>query len=133
MKKELNFAKLLLETLILTGAVAIIAAAVYFFLVPSHASVSSISGLGIVLSNFIPLPLSAITMILNVVLLIIGFITCGKEFGVKTVYTSIMLPVFLGIFEKVFPNFTSMTDSQELDVLCYVLVVSIGLSTSTQQ
>ena len=128
MKKELNFAKLLLEVLILTGAVAIIAAAVYFFLVPSHASVSSISGLGIVLSNFIPLPLSAITMILNVVLLIIGFITCGKEFGVKTVYTSIMLPVFLGIFEKVFPNFTSMTDSQELDVLCYVLVVSIGLS-----
>ena len=110
MKKELNFAKLLLETLILTGAVAIIAAAVYFFLVPSHTSVSSISGLGIVLSNFIPLPLSAITMILNVVLLIIGFITCGKEFGVKTVYTSIILPVFLGIFEKVFPNFTSMTD-----------------------
>ena len=80
MKKELNFTKLLLEVLILTGAVAIIAAAVYFFLVPSHASVSSISGLGIVISNFIPLPLSAITMILNVVLLIIGFITCGKEF-----------------------------------------------------
>lgn len=128
MKKELNFAKLLLETLILTGAVAIIAAAVYFFLVPSHASVSSISGLGIVLSNFVPLPLSAITMILNVVLLIIGFFTCGKEFGMKTVYTSIMLPVFLGIFEKVFPNFTSMSNSQELDVLCYILVVSIGLS-----
>ena len=76
MKKELNFTKLLLETLILTGAVAIIAAAVYFFLVPSHASVSSISGLGIVLSNFDPLPLSAITMNLNVVLLIIGLITC---------------------------------------------------------
>ena len=81
MKKELNFAKLLLETLILTGAVAIIAAAVYFFLVPSHASVSSISGLGIVLSNFIPLPLSAITMILNVVLLIIGFITYFLSFS----------------------------------------------------
>lgn len=39
-------------------------------------------------------------MILNVVLLIIGFFTCGREFGVKTVYTSIMLPVFLGLFEK---------------------------------
>ena len=128
MKKELNFAKLLLETLILTGAVAIIAAAVYFFLVPSHASVSSISGLGIVLSNFIPLPLSVITMILNVILLIIGFFTCGKEFGVKTVYTSILLPVFLGVFEKIFPDFVSMTNSQELDVLCYILVVSVGLS-----
>ena len=116
------------ELAILTGAVAIIAAAVYFFLVPSHASVSSISGLGIVLANFVPLPLSAITMILNVVLLVIGFLTCGREFGAKTVYTSILLPAFIGLFERLFPNLGSLTDSQELDVLCYILVVSVGLS-----
>ena len=128
MKKKLNYADIVKETVILTVAVAIIAAAVYFCLVPSHTSVSSISGLGIVLSNFVPLQLSAITMILNVVLLIIGFFTCGREFGVKTVYTSVMLPLFLGIFEIIFPNFGSMTDSQELDVLCYILVVSVGLS-----
>ena len=128
MKKKLNYADIVKETVILTVAVAIIAAAVYFFLVPSHTSVSSISGLGIVLSNFVPLQLSAITMILNVVLLIIGFFTCGREFGVKTVYTSVMLPLFLGLFEIIFPNFGSMTDSQELDVLCYVLVVNVGLS-----
>ena len=128
MKKKLNYADIVKETAILTVAVAIIAAAVYFFLVPSHTSVSSISGLGIVLCNFVPLQLSAITMILNVVLLIIGFFTCGREFGVKTVYTSVMLPLFLGLFEIIFPDFGSMTDSQELDVLCYVLVVSVGLS-----
>ena len=128
MKKKLNYINIIKETVILTVAVVIIAAAVYFFLVPSHTSVSSISGLGIVLSNFVPLQLSAITMILNVVLLIIGFFTCGREFGVKTVYTSVMLPLFLGLFEIIFPNFGSMTDSQELDVLCYVLVVSVGLS-----
>ena len=128
MKKKLNYADIVKETVILTVAVAIIAAAVYFFLVPSHTSVSSISGLGIVLSNFVPLQLSAITMILNVVLLIIGFFTCGREFGVKTVYTSVMLPLFLGLFEIIFPNFGSMTDSQELDVLCYILVASVGLS-----
>ena len=128
MNRKLNTKDLIKETVILTAAVAIIAAAVYFFLVPSHASVSSISGLGIVLSNFVPLPLSAITMILNVVLLIIGFFTCGKEFGVKTVYTSILLPVFLGVFEKAFPGGISLTDSQELDVLCYILVVSVCLS-----
>ena len=116
------------EAAILTVAVAIIAAAVYFFLVPSHASVSSISGLGIVLSNFVPLSLSAITMILNVVLLIIGFFTCGREFGAKTIYTSILLPVFIGLFERLFPDIGSLTDSQELDVLCYILVVSVGLS-----
>ena len=128
MNRKPDFMELFREGLILTGAVAIIAAAVFFFLAPSHASVSSISGLGIVLSNFVPLPLSAITMILNVALLIVGFLTCGREFGVKTVYISIMLPLFLGLFEALFPNFTSMTDSQELDVLCYVLAVSVGLS-----
>lgn len=127
-KKAVPTAAAVRELAILTGAVAIIAAAVYFFLVPSHASVSSISGLGIVLANFVPLPLSAITMILNVVLLVIGFLTCGREFGAKTVYTSIMLPAFIGLFERLFPNLGSLTDSQELDVLCYILVVSVGLS-----
>lgn len=128
MKKQINCKEVAWELFTLTAAVAIIAAAVYFFLVPSHASVSSISGLGIILTNFIPLPLSEITMVLNVVLLIIGFITCGREFGTKTVYTSILLPVFIGIFERIFPNIGSLTKTQELDVLCYVLVVSVGLS-----
>ena len=127
-KKAVPTAAAVRELAILTGAVAIIAAAVSFFLVPSHASVSSISGLGIVLANFVPLPLSAITMILNVVLLVIGFLTCGREFGAKTVYTSILLPAFIGLFERIFPNLGSLTDSQELDVLCYILVVSVGLS-----
>ena len=128
MKTKTGYKSILIEINILTIAIAIIAVAVYFFLVPSHTSISSMSGLGIVLSNFVPLPLSAITMILNVVLLIIGFFTCGKEFGLKTVYTSVMLPVFLGIFENIFPNTGSITNSQELDVLCYILVVSVGLS-----
>ena len=128
MKTKIDYKSILIEINILTIAIAIIAVAVYFFLVPSHTSISSMSGLGIVLSNFVPLPLSAITMILNVVLLIIGFFTCGKDFGLKTVYTSVMLPVFLGIFENIFPNTGSITNSQELDVLCYILVVSVGLS-----
>ena len=128
MKTKTDYKSILIEINILTIAIAIIAVAVYFFLVPSHTSISSMSGLGIVLSNFVPLPLSAITMILNVVLLIIGFFTCGKEFGLETVYTSVMLPVFLGIFENIFPNTGSITNSQELDVLCYILVVSVGLS-----
>ena len=128
MKKQLNYADIIKEALILTGAVAIIAAAVYFFLVPSHTSVSSISGLGIVLSNFVPLPLSVITIDFE----------CGTSdhwlyhlrtrIWCKTVYTSIVLPLFLGLFEKLFPDFGSMTNSQELDVLCYILVVSVGLS-----
>ena len=124
----MNNKGLIKEIFVMTLADAITAIAVFFFLVPSHTSISSISGLGIILTHFIPLPLSVITMALNILLLIIGFIFCGKEFGAKTVYTSVMLPVFLGIFEKIFPDFKSLTGSQELDAICYVLVVSIGLA-----
>ncbi len=67
-------------------------------------------------------------MILNVGILIIGFLTCGREFGAKTVYTSVLLPVFLAVFERLFPGFQSMTGSDALDVVCYIFTVSIGLS-----
>ena len=116
------------EVLILTLATAIIGAAVFFFLMPSHASVSSISGLSIVLTNFVPLSVSAITMILNVVLLIIGFVTCGSEFGYKTVYTSILLPAVIGALERFFPDFKSFTGDAALDVLCYIFFSSIGIA-----
>lgn len=128
MKQKNSSAELIKEIVVLTAAMSIISAGVYFFLVPSETSISSISGLGIVLSHFVPLPLSMITMILNVVLLIIGFLTCGKEFGVKTVYTSMILPVFLGIYERFFPDYGSLTNSQELDVICYILIVGAGSS-----
>lgn len=127
-KKQSITTENLKETAIMTIAVGIIAAAVYFFLIPSQTSISSISALAIIMSHYMPLHVSAITMILNVVLLLIGFATCGKEFGAKTVYTSILLPVYLAVFEHAFPNFKSLTNSSELDVICYILVVSIGLS-----
>lgn len=116
------------EFAMITIATTIVAAAVFFFLIPSHVSVGSISGLAIVIGNFIPLPISAITMILNVALLIVGFLFVGREFGGKTVYTSILLPVVIGIFEKIFPNNTSITADPFLDMICYVFVVSIGLA-----
>ena len=106
MKKSFQVWDIVKEILILMAAIAIITSAVFFFLVPSHTSISSISGLGIILTNFIPLPLSAITMILNVLLLVVGFLTCGREFGAKTVYTTILLPLMLALLEKLFPHFT---------------------------
>ncbi len=112
----------------MTAATAIIAAAVFFFLVPSHASISSVSGLAMVLSNFIPLKISTLTMIMNVALLVIGFVLCGREFGYKTVYTSILLPVLIGVLEIMFPDFTSLTGSDVLDAIGYIFFVSIGLA-----
>lgn len=116
------------EYLIMAFATLIIAVAVYFFLVPSHTSISSISGLAIVLVNFVPISMSVMTMIMNVFLLILGFIFCGNEFGAKTIYTTLLLPIYLKIFEIIFPNIQSLTNDALLDVIAYIFIVSIGVA-----
>ena len=108
---------------IISVGTAIIAAAVYFFMLPSHVSVGSASALAMVIGNFIPLPVSAITFCLNMVLLLIGFLLIGPEFGAKTVYASILMPAIMRVYEIVFPNFQSITQDPLLDVICYILVV----------
>ena len=124
----MNVQKTIKEFAIISVGTAIVAAAVFFFMLPSHVSVGSGAALAMVLSNFIPLSVSTITLIMNVGLLIIGFILIGPEFGAKTVYCSILMPVIMGAFEKVFPNFQSITQDPLLDVICYILVVGIGLA-----
>ena len=124
----MNIRSTVKEFAVITVGTAIIAAAVYFFMLPSHVSVGSATALAMVLSNFIPLPVSVITMIMNVGLLIIGFLLIGPEFGVKTVYCAILLPALLGVLEILLPNFQSITQDPLLDVVCYILVVGVGLS-----
>lgn len=121
-----TYGKTFREYLIITLGTAIIASAVYFFMMPSHLSVGSISGLAIVLSNFIPLPVSMIALAFNAALLVVGFIFLGRDFGAKTVYTSILLPLFLRVLEVTFPNAQSISGDALLDTICYVFVVSIG-------
>lgn len=116
------------EFAIITVGTAIVAAAVFFFMLPSHVSVGSGAALAMVLSNFIPLPVSTITLIMNVGLLIIGFLLVGPEFGIKTIYCSILMPLIMGLFELLFPGFQSITADPLLDVICYILVVGVGLA-----
>ncbi len=116
------------EFAIITVGTVIVAAAVFFFMLPSHVSVGSGAALAMVLSNFIPLPVSTITLIMNVGLLVIGFLLVGPEFGVKTVYCSVLMPLVMGLFELLFPNFQSITQDPFLDVVCYILVVGVGLA-----
>ena len=113
---------------VIIGGTAIVAAAVYFFMLPSHVSVGSAAALAMVIGNFIPLPVSAITAGLNLFLLVIGFLLIGPEFGGKTVFTAMLMPGFMWVFECLFPNFLSITQDPLLDVICYILVVGIGLA-----
>ena len=116
------------EFVVITVGTVIVAAAVFFFMLPSNVSVGSGAALAMVLSNFIPLPVSTITLIMNVGLLIIGFLLVGPEFGIKTVYCAILMPLVMGVFEKIFPDFQSITQDPLLDVICYILVVGVGLA-----
>ena len=113
---------------VIIGGTAIVAAAVYFFMLPSHVSVGSAAALAMVIGNFIPLPVSAITAGLNLFLLVIGFLLIGPEFGGKTVFTAMLMPGFMWVFECLFPNFQTNTQDPLLDVICYILVVGIGLA-----
>lgn len=116
------------EYAMITLGTAIVAVAVFFFMLPSHVSVGSGTALAMVLSNFIPLSVSTITLIMNVVLLLLGFLLIGPEFGAKTVYCSVLMPLLLGVLERLLPNFQSITQDPLLDVICYILVVGVGLS-----
>ena len=117
-----------IDAAVITFAAAIVAAAIYFFMLPMNITVGSGSGLAMVLSNFIPLPVSVLNLSINVVLLAAGFLLIGREFGIKTVYTSVIIPVFIGAFELLFPSFKSLTDDVILDALCYILAVSLGMA-----
>lgn len=120
--------KFIKEYSLITVGVFIVALAVYFFLMPSNVVIGSLAGLIMVISEFIPLKISVLTFIANAILLIIGFLLVGKEFGAKTVYCSLLMSVYLAIFEIVAPNFTSFTNDQLLDAIGYIVVVSVGLA-----
>ena len=116
------------EFLIITFGAFLAAVAIFFFMLPSHIVVGSGTALAMVASNFISLPVSVLSLALNVILLIIGFILIGPSFGGKTVYAAIMVPSFIGLFEWLLPNFQSLTEDPLLDLICYALVVSVAMA-----
>lgn len=124
----MSLKKQIMDYLIITVGTVIVGAAVYFFMLPSHVTIGSASALALVISNFVPLNVSAITFIINAVLLILGYLLIGPEFSIKTIYSSLLLPTVLWIFEILLPDFQSITNDQLLDMICYTLLVGIGLS-----
>jgi len=116
------------DFLIITVGTIIISFAVYFFMVPGNVIVGSASALAMVLANFLPLPVSAITFILNMVLLVIGYFFISKEFAYKTVYATTLFPATLAVFEVIVPNVQSLTQDPFLDMLGYIFISSVGIA-----
>ena len=104
----------------------IIAVGVYFFMNPNHIISGSITGLAVVLVNFIPLSLSVMTLILNIICIILAFLFIDKTFGTKIIFISILLPVLLFVFETVFPDPGSPTGNIALDLVGMIVVICFG-------
>ena len=126
------------ELFIMTLGMMIAAAAVYYFMIPSKLVLGSISGLSIVISNLfgmagIQVKVSVVVMAINAILLIMAWLLIGKEFGAKTVYTAMILGPMLELWEKILPyekliepGMNSVMGEPLLDLVCFVLVVSIS-------
>ena len=114
------------DYVIITISMFVVSAAIYYLMMPNGFVIGSLSGMIMVLAHFVPLKVSTMTLIANVALLIVGYIFIGKDFGTKTVVTSLMLPFYLRIFEIITPNVPSLTDDMLVNMFCHVLVISFG-------
>ena len=126
------------ELLIMTVGMFIAAAAVYYFLVPSKIVVGSISGLSIVISALfenagIAIKVSTVVLVINAFLLILAYFLIGKEFGIKTCYTALILGPMMDVWEKICPaenliapGTTSVMGDLWFDLICFVLILSMS-------
>ena len=123
------FKRILKEYSIITFGAVLAAAAIYFFMLPMNIAIGSGSAIAMLLNHFFPqIPISVYSLIFNIIMLILGFLLIGREFGAKTIFASIIVPVALGVFEIIFPNFKSLTGDALLDTICYILVVGIAMA-----
>jgi len=124
------------ELTLMTVAMLLTAIGVYYILVPSKLIVGSISGLSIVISTLfekfgMTIKVSTVLLIINGILLILAYFLIGKEFGIKTVYTALILSPLMDLCEKVLPNEKAFPDGSMmgdpwLDLICFVLILSIA-------
>lgn len=128
------------EFILMTVAMFISAAAVYYFLIPSKIVVGSVSGLSIVLTQVLSrigvmVDVSAMIFIINAILLVLAYFLIGHEFGIKTVYTALVLGPMISIWKKVLPvesviapGCTSIMNDEWFDLIVFILVLSLAQS-----
>ena len=114
------------EFALITFGTAVITAGVFFFMQPANLAMGSVAGLAVVLQRFVPLSVAVISLIVNIILLLLGFLLVGREFVGKTIYAALLMPILLGVLEVLLPDNTSMTNDAFVDLLCSVILISFG-------
>lgn len=116
------------EYILIAVGTFIVALGVYYFMVPENLATGGVSGLAIVIVNYVPLPISLVNLILNVILLFVGFIFIGFEFGGKTIFSVVLLSLFMSLMEQFYPAVHPVTDEVLLNLMCGIIISAMGLS-----
>ncbi len=121
-----KYGKVIKEYVLITIALTITAISAYFFLIPANLVVGSVTGLAMLVSQVIPVSIATVTLILNIGLLILGYFLIGKDFGLKTVYASLVVPFYFFVFEFVVPNPKPIMNDPWLDLVTFILLLALS-------
>lgn len=110
---------------IFIGAI-LMATGLYFFLLQHNISAGGLSGLSLVMSQLIPVPLGIINLILNVIVLTLGAVFISKKFAQKSILAAVTLSVTIIILENLFPD-VILTNDMILNVIFGPLIIAVGL------
>ena len=117
-----NLKKFLLVNL----GVFLLTTGVYFFKLPNNFSTGGVSGISILLGNFVPISTASLMAVINVALLVVGYIFIGREFGFWTTYCSLMYSLETWILEKAYPMTAPFTDQPLLELVFAMMLPGLG-------
>lgn len=118
--------KFLWEYGLITASILVMVAGVYFFKFPNHFAFGGVTGFSTVVSAVTRLSAGEFTFAANMVLLLAGFAFVGRQFGIKTVYASILMSVSLSVLEKLCPMDRPLTSEPVLELVFAILLPAVG-------
>ena len=110
------------EYAMLTAAAWVLDVGIYFFKFPNNFSFGGVSGVSIFLNRLIPWSPGSYNLVINVLLLVLGFLFIGRDFGVKTVYVSVLSSLTLSLMERLFPMAGPLTDQPVLELIFAIVL-----------
>ena len=120
MKSKLkNFSLLTISTLIM-------AVGIYFFKFANNFTFGGITGIAVLVAKFLPISASDFSFVVNILLLIIGWIVLGKSFAEKTAYSTILLSISLSLLERIYPMSHPLTNEPLLELIFAILLPALG-------
>ena len=114
------------EYFALTLAVIVLVIGIYVFKFPNHFSFGGVTGIAVLLEEFLPFSASTLTLVMNMLLLIVGFLFLGKEFGIKTVYVSVLSSVLLELLDRYVPLRGPLTDQPVLELVFAIVLPAVS-------